>query len=295
MDYPPEFSLEGFERVASIRSTNPVDFARLNRHFAPSSPSFFKTFGRGERTACLIQRNSPILMVAHVDTVLTPEKKARVVGSKIYHRAVDNRLGTYLGLEVLPAMGIDVDLLLTTGEEAGASTAGIFTTRKQYRWIFSFDRRGDDVVCYQYECLALIKILEAAGFALGTGSYSCISELESLGCCGLNFGCGMADYHGDQSHFDLDVLAKQISRFAEFYRRYSSLHFPHDTPEGRQNLHPWAVSIESLFWQLEYHIDQAADDAAENCIADLNRLFACAPELKADFAGELTRFSRVCV
>ena len=123
----------------------------------------------------------------------------------------------YLGLEVFPAMGLPVDLLLTTGEERGESSAAVFRTRKQYKWIFSFDRMGDDVVCYQYECSALTNLLRGAGFRIGVGTYSCISELEHLGCCGINFGCGMFDYHTDGAYCDLPMLGAQLERFAQFY------------------------------------------------------------------------------
>jgi hypothetical protein len=166
-------------------------------------------------------------MVAHVDTVLDPRRVAEIVGGRLYHNAIDNRLGVCLGLEVLPAMGIQVDLLLTTGEEEGQSTAALFQALKQYRWMFSFDRRAEDVVCYQYECGPLTQTLNACGFRVGSGTYSCIAELQHLGCCGMNFGCGMFDYHGARAYCDLAMLDRQLKRFAGFYCEYSGVLLQH--------------------------------------------------------------------
>lgn len=289
------FSLAAFNDVASLRSDAPEDFARLNRYPSVSAPLYFKRFGNGARTACLIQRNSPVLMVAHVDSVREPAAEAIMRDGKVYHNAIDNRLGVYMGLECLPAMGIDVDLLLTTGEEAGASTANLITTRKQYRWIFSFDRRGDDVVCYQYECPALTALLIGSGFRIGQGSYSCIADLEHLGCCGINFGCGMADYHSENSYFGVAALSKQVALFRDFYGKFAQMHFPHDPSEPRKEVHPWAVSIESLLWQLEYFASEGAEEAAFRCHLDISRLFAAAPELRNEFAGELARLPQFAV
>jgi hypothetical protein len=166
-------------------------------------------------------------MVAHVDTVLEPRKAAEIFPDRLYHNAIDNRLGVYLGLAVFPAMGINVDLLLTSGEESGASTAAMFRPRTQYRWMFSFDRGGDDVVCYQYECASLAMALQLAGFTVSEGSYSCIAELEHLGCCGMNFGCGMFNYHSEDAFCDLAMLEGQLRRFTAFYNLYAGLHLPH--------------------------------------------------------------------
>jgi hypothetical protein len=187
-------------------------------------------------------------------------------------------------------MGLHVDLLLTTGEEECASTAAVVRTRKQYCWTFSFDRKDDDVVFYQYECAALSKVILDAGFDVGVGSYSCIAELDHLGCCGMNFGCGMKDYHSDNAYCDLVMLRRQLDRFSDFYQKYANLIFPHAVPfetRSRASLRPWAVPAESLFWQFEYHRARGATDAAFRCQIDLARLLNLAPELRKEFAVEL--------
>jgi hypothetical protein len=227
LPFSRHFSVKAFQRVASVRSQDPEAFVRLDRQGQESGRVTYKKFGRGSRSACLIERGSQVLMVAHVDTVLEPRKAAEIFPDRLYHNAIDNRLGVYLGLAVFPAMGINVDLLLTSGEESGASTAAMFRPRKQYRWMFSFDRRGDDVVCYQYECASLAMALQLASFTVSGGSYSCIAELEHLGCCGMNFACGMFNYHSDDAYCDLAMLEGQLRPFTAFYNLYAGLHLPH--------------------------------------------------------------------
>ena len=231
----PRFSAAAFERIATVRSQDPRVFVGLDRSGRRGRENGFarcRDFGEACRSACLIDRNGPVLMVAHVDTVLMPGKKAGIRGDRLYHNAVDNRLGVYLGMELLPSLGIEVDLLLTTGEEEGYSTAAVFRTRKRYHWMFSFDRKGEDVVLYQYERPSLVATLREAGFAVGQGSYSCIAELEHLGCCGMNFGCGMYDYHSEGAYCDLAALGRQLRRFSAFYRKYSATSLPHSASLG---------------------------------------------------------------
>ena len=77
-----------------------------------------------------------------------------------------------------------------------------------------------------------VATLREAGFAVGQGSYSCIAELENLGCCGMNFGCGMYDYHSEGAYCDLAALARQLRRFSAFYRKYSATSLPHSASLG---------------------------------------------------------------
>jgi len=157
----PRFSAAAFERIATVRSQDPRVFGGLDRSGRRGRENGFprcREYGEACRSACLIDRNSPVLM---------PGKKAGIRGDRLYHNAVDNRLGVYLGMELLPSLGIGVDLLLTTGEEEGYSTAALFRTRKRYHWMFSFDRKGEDVVLYQYERPSLVATLREAGFAVG--------------------------------------------------------------------------------------------------------------------------------
>lgn len=146
--------------------------------------------------------------------------------------ALDDRLGVYLITEVLPALGIVVDVLLTDEEESGSSTADIFVVPegKQYNWVFSFDRAGTDVVMYQYEDPdgGWEEFFKPFGIDLGSGSFSCITELEKLGVKAFNFGCGYHAQHTAACYANLKEVRGCVERFAKFHAKYKDTPMPHD-------------------------------------------------------------------
>ena len=146
--------------------------------------------------------------------------------------ALDDRLGVYLITEVLPALGIVVDVLLTDEEESGSSTADLFVLPegKQYNWVFSFDRGGIDVVMYQYEDFDSdwAEFFRPFGIKLGRGSFSCITELERLGVKAFNFGCGYHAQHTAACYANLKEVRGCMERFAKFFAKYKDTHMPHE-------------------------------------------------------------------
>ena len=163
---------------------------------------------------------SNVLAVAHLDTVQSDGRctiAETAAGLLACSGKLDDRLGAYVILEMLPKLGIVTDVLLTTDEERGDSTAQHFDTAKQYDWLISFDRGGTDVVAYQYHEPALTALVEASGARMGFGSYSDICELEHLGCAGLNWGVGYADYHGARSHAWLADTFRMVARYVKFH------------------------------------------------------------------------------
>jgi hypothetical protein len=172
-------------------------------------------------------RGAKILAVAHLDTVQHPSP-LRQKGDVVWHPCLDDRLGAYLLLEVLPQLGVEFDLLLTEGEEVGRSTAAYFPRQKQYNWMFSFDRAGMDVVLYQYQDQLLERLVEYNDMHVGLGSFSDIAFLEHLGCKGLNFGVGYYDNHSPNAYANLSHTAWMVSRFMEFYRDCKDTEMPHE-------------------------------------------------------------------
>lgn len=177
---------------------------------------------------------SDILAIAHMDSV----QKDRDFGyakfvsgkEKIYSPQLDDRLGVYVITELLPRLGIKTDILLTTDEESGRSTGGMFVPdpEKKYRWMFEFDRTGDDVVMYQYKTEEAFKKLVECGFKTAYGSASDISKMEDLGCLGFNFGVGYQDYHSKDAWFEPSVLYSQVAKFMKFHHKYQSEHMVYD-------------------------------------------------------------------
>ena len=177
-----------------------------------------------------------ILFVAHLDTVGPHEERTAhfadtAGGTVLYSRALDDRLGAYVGLELLPKMGMKFDYLLTTGEEDGLSTAAFFDASdhhdRQYNWIIEFDRGGTDVVMYSYEDETLVDMVEATGADVGNGILSDISYMEHVGVKAFNWGVGYRDYHGPRAHVWLSDMFEMIDYFADFHETWADVHLPH--------------------------------------------------------------------
>ena len=175
-----------------------------------------------------IDRGSDVLGVAHLDTV-QQAKNFRVSKGKVYSPRLDDRLGVYVMLKLLPSLGVKTDILLTTNEEIGKSTALHYSPKKDYNWMYSFDRAGDDVVMYQYYTNEYAELLEEHGFNdVGYGTYSDLSDLDHLGVMGMNVGVGYELYHSVKSYAYLNVLKKNVMRFKSFYDSHKDVHHPHD-------------------------------------------------------------------
>lgn len=186
------------------------DFKKVNCNY--SQHYFFK------------DNNSNVLAVAHLDTV-QPDDWYYIQNNILYSPVTDDRMGVYVLLYMLPRLGVNVDILLTIGEESLNSSAQFFYTEKQYNWMFSFDRKGEDVVTYSYHNEKFENALLKNGFRFGLGSYSDIVELEQLDCCGVNIGTGFFNYHDLDGYVDLKMLMRQVLRFRNFYNENNSTFF----------------------------------------------------------------------
>jgi hypothetical protein len=177
---------------------------------------------------------SRVLAVAHLDTVAPADQRAAhfansEAGQVVFSRALDDRLGAYIILHMLPALGITYDWLLTTGEEMGMSTADSFDPPKDYDWIIEFDRGGTDVVMYQYDDIATRRAVRASGARVGDGIFSDICYLEHLGAKGFNWGTGYQDYHGVRSHAFLRDTFDMVGRYLVFHELYAGTAMPHES------------------------------------------------------------------
>lgn len=172
-----------------------------------------------------------ILAVAHLDSVQKPTHfnvdDSENSDTIIFSPVLDDRLGVYLIVEYLQNFNLKYDILLTTDEEGRESTAMFFENNKQYNWGFEFDRKGDDVVNYQYSNTVFNNLLKGAGFIIGNGSYSDISELERLGCKFFNIGCGYYKYHSSDAYASTNEIHTQVDRFVNFYKNNHNVFMPH--------------------------------------------------------------------
>ena len=181
---------------------------------------------------------SNVLAVAHLDTVgAADERDCHFVdteaGPVVYSRALDDRLGAYIILELLPALGIQHDILLTVGEESGNSTAAGFAPPdgKRYDWIIEFDRGGTDVVMYQYDDAQTRDAVRRSGARVGDGIFSDICYLEHLGVKGFNWGVGYQDYHGPRAHAYLDDTFSMVEHYLDFFADNDGVSMPHESAE----------------------------------------------------------------
>jgi len=169
---------------------------------------------------------SDVLAVAHLDSVQKPEHLF-ITDKYIFSPVLDDRLGVYIIMDLLPKLGINVDILFTNGEETGFSTAELFKPDKKYNWMVEFDRMGDDVVMYDYETENYKEKIKEFFPKTSWGSFSDISYLEHLGCFGFNIGVGYQDYHQINAYADISMLLKNVRNFSKFYKKYKNVKLEH--------------------------------------------------------------------
>ena len=174
-----------------------------------------------------IDTNSPVLFVAHLDTVqdLLTKEKILVKDNRIYTTGLDDRLGAYLIFKLFN-LGIKGDILLTDHEEIGRSTAKYFSTSKSYNWVCEFDKTGKGFVTYGNDSNEFNELLIESGFQQGEGIQSDINEitLDNTPCM-FNIGIGIVNPHSEESYVVLEDLEENIKKFIEFYKEYSETYF----------------------------------------------------------------------
>ena len=207
-------------------------YCRLSENEALHLPGFsYSEIGR----YAYKDNGSSILAVAHVDvarSIKAIQKQCHayydeVAGLIFMSPALDDRLGMYIILELLPKLGINVDVLLTTDEEICDSTARNFVPAKEYNWMFQFDRSGTDVVLYKYETAELVVKLEAIGAVVGSGTISDISFLGHLGVAGMNFGTGYYREHTPHCHAILAETNAMVDVFSRFWQAHKDEKMPY--------------------------------------------------------------------
>lgn len=247
----PDRNWTNFKKLLSFSMNFTIDDAAL-KSICYAKMSDFEAYPDVTTISCpgglhyhYIDRGSKILAVAHLDTV-QQEDSYRRAGNKIYSPKLDDRLGVHIILDVLPKLGIDVDVLLTEGEETGESTAAFFQPSRHYNWMVEFDRAGEDVVLYQYQDDTLVSLLQHCGFRVGEGTSSDIAYAD-IGCKGINIGIGYARHHSKDAYFEIDILERQIFRFAKFHGLFAETRLIHDPRDRFQNATlPEAALVEAM-------------------------------------------------
>lgn len=169
----------------------------------------------------LTYRGGKILGVAHCDFVEDAWSYPTFMPGDIKIRAgqVDDRVGVWLLLDVLHTLpGMPAyDILLTTDEEIGRSSAQEVAEDLEYNWTFQFDRRGTDFVDYCKASPQFLKDFKSiTGIPHGIGSFSDICYLPSSCGSRVNIGTGYHNEHTPGAWVDLLECSSQVEKFAAF-------------------------------------------------------------------------------
>lgn len=201
-----------------------------------------------------------VLAVAHLDCY---SSKFYIENNNIHSAALDDRLGVWAICRKLPTLvdgGRFYDILLTTGEEKGKSTASDFYDMQgtdNYNWIFEIDRHGCDAVRYGFTDPIWIAALEADGWDVKHGSFTDICEFDDGGTSAVNFGIGYQAEHTVSCYVPLRTLELQLMRIAYFYNHHKDTKFTHDayTPSP---VNDYMYNYPSG-WSVENQLDIAND------------------------------------
>ena len=171
--------------------------------------------------------DSPLIVV-HADTVL---KRCAFSYNSSSGVVVSSELDDRLGLACITfaediGLGLaECAVLVCDNEEIGHSTARIFANdtvknEVQPNWLVELDRRGTDVVCYDYENDTLSSLLGHVGFKIGNGTFSDICCMKALQRSGFNVGIGYHREHTTECHANLHDTLKQLRRLEKFYNTF---------------------------------------------------------------------------
>lgn len=199
----------------------------VSQVFTSSKALGFKLYASKDRKYAFRPGDSPTspLVVAHVDTVVAGgngKHNYAVKGDLVNSIALDDRLGVACMFDAISLKKplADCAMLLCDDEEIGCSTAQIFKHKISPNFLVELDRRGTDVVCYEYESDLLIGLLKYAGFKLGSGSFSDICYLNHYGVCGFNIGVGYHQEHTVQCYANLKDTSAQLARLDVFLAKF---------------------------------------------------------------------------
>src|SRR3990172_2848568 len=154
----PNLHYESLRKICSMKETAIARKYGLTYVHSPDGGYYFKDNG------------ADILAVAHLDSVFPYmhfDTSRLRPDTLIWASNLDDRLGAYVILDYLPKAGVKCDILLTTNEEKGRSTARYFPGKnKTYKWMFMFDRIGTGATVYNYHGEQWEAALIDVGFSL---------------------------------------------------------------------------------------------------------------------------------
>lgn len=214
----------------------------------------------------LVQQGGAILGVAHCDFVEDAWSFPTFVDedeTKIRAGQVDDRVGVWLLLDVLHTLpGMPVyDVLLTTDEEIGRSSAQEVEEDLEYNWTFQFDRRGVDFVDYCKSSPQFLKdFKKLTGISHGIGSFSDICYLPSSCGSRVNIGTGYHHEHTPDAWVNLLECSSQVERFAAFARAQSGQAYKMRTRPNKKSQVKTKRYSPGGIWEWDYKATKTSSD-----------------------------------
>jgi len=161
-----------------------------------------------------IEKDSPLLLMAHVDIARGREGKLSKINKYLYKCiGADDRLGVAI-IEFLLEKGYKFNWILTNGEECGGVGAGKMIKElklkemfKHVNLVIGLDRSGSShYVSYSEPYDDYSDILIKAGLIdEGCGSYSdCKDIADCLGVWHINIAVGYYNEHTDKEYFNIN-------------------------------------------------------------------------------------------
>lgn len=195
--------------------------------------------------------DSPMI-VCHADTVLHGGHEGheyRYSKGRAYSIALDDRLGIACMVNAIRQKTFlgDCAMLICDEEEIGRSSAAIFDMDIFPNFLVELDRRGTDVVSYEYDSVLLQSLLHSVDFQTGSGSFSDICYLESLGVVGFNVGIGYHEEHSHQCYADLVDTFSQLQKLQKFVERFGDIRLEHEIYKPYDRPY-WQEDTEYLDW-----------------------------------------------
>lgn len=204
---------------------------QLNWWLSTPIEQVFKHFGKepAKDQYLYLNRGSDIIAMAHLDTVCRLTGITSAKNDKVHATGLDDRLGAWIIMDLLPSIGLNYDIVLTDNEERGQSTIKNFEPAKTYKWAFEFDRADDDVVTYSKDTPAFMAQLTKHFKTIGRGSLSDITTFKGK-CCAVNIGTGLKFGHSETSYFEVSTLENQLDRFLAFMEENENVAYPYEAP-----------------------------------------------------------------
>lgn len=231
-----------------------------------------------------IDNGADVLAVAHADSVRSYiGGDLKLTHDMLHCATLDNRLGLWLICYAIPMalreMGYSTDtpwdILITTDEEIARSTAANFVPPRQYNWMFQFDRGSfGEVAMYQYLDDDMVSLVAEYGLTPVRGSYTDIAALRA-GCKGLNFSCGMNNYHNPGAYALREDVERMAYKFVQFFDDNRHEYLKHEDKEedvdwfgdGDMSPIPWSVATHADYegWDDAYDRDNVKFKTCQLC------------------------------